>query len=79
MGECIVPAVFVQRAVFNGSYGFLPIVTGFQIGSFDNATTGKAEHAWIQIGQRLCQVFTHAVLAFLPGIDGEQGYVFEVQ
>ena len=40
MGKGILPAIFVQWTVFYRPHGFLPVITGFEIRTFNDATTG---------------------------------------
>jgi len=74
--EGIMPTVFIQWPVFNGTDGFLPIVPGFQVCTFHNAPTGETEDARLKIGQGLGQILAHAILTSLPRVDREQGNVF---
>ena len=58
MFEGVVPAVFIQRAVFNRAYGILPLVTGFKTVPLDDTTTGETEYARVKVIKGLCVVFT---------------------
>ena len=56
VGKGIVPAVFVERTVFDGTYGVFPLIAGVQVGSFHNASTGESEHTGMGVGKSLCEV-----------------------
>ncbi len=70
--EGVMPAVLVQGTVLNGAYTVLPLVTGGEVGTLNNTTTGKTEHARMHVEEGLCQILTHAVLTTFPCVGGEQ-------
>ena len=74
----IVPPVLVQRTVFHRANGVLPIITGGQISTLDNATARKTEHTRLGVGQGLRQILTQTVFASLPCIYWEKGHMFQV-
>ncbi len=55
-----------------------PLVARFQVGAFHDAAPGETEHARTHVVQGLCQVLAHPVLMSHPGVDGEEGDVFQV-
>ena len=71
------PTILVQRTVLNGAHRILPLIACIEICAFDNASAREAEHSRMQVGQGLCQVATHTVLAVLESVDGEQRYMFQ--
>ena len=71
--EGVFPAVLVQRTVLHRTDGVLPLVARVERGALDDAAAREAEHAGVQVFQRLGQVLAHAVLTLLIGIDREEG------
>ena len=71
VGECIVPAVLVERTVLYWANSVLPLVASLKIGTLYNTSARETEHTWMHIEKSLCQVFAHAVLAALPSIGRE--------
>ena len=78
MGKSILPAIFVQWTVFYRAHGFLPVITGFEIRTFNDATTGKTENSRMNIRQSLRKVFAKTVLMPLPCIDREKRNMLQV-
>ena len=70
--EGVVPTVFVEFAVFNGTHGVFPLITALQIRAFHDTAAGEPENAWLHIAQRLRQILAHTVFASHPSIDGEE-------
>ena len=73
----ILPAVFVHGAVLHGAYRVLPLIACLQVGTLNDASARKAEHARVHVGQCLSQVGPHAVLAVFECFYGEEAYVLE--
>ena len=78
MGKGILPTIFVQWTVFYRPHGFLPVITGFEIRTFNDATTGKTENSRMNIRQSLRKVFAKTVLMPLPSIDREKRNMLQV-
>ena len=78
MFEGVVPAVFIQRAVFNRTYGILPLVTGFKTVTLDDTTTGETEYARVKVIKGLCEVGTQTILTSFPSIHREQGDMIHI-
>ena len=78
MFEGVVPAVFIQRAVFNRAYGILPLVTGFKTVTLDDTTTGETEYAGVKVIKGLCKVGTQTILTSFPSIHREQGDMIHI-
>ncbi len=72
------PAVFVDRAVFNRADSVFPLVASVEVGAFDNAAAGEAEDAGFEVGEFLGEVDAEAVFMTLPCLFGEKRYVLEV-
>ena len=45
MGKCVVPAVFIDRTVFNGAYCVFPLIAGGKVCTLDDAAAGETEHS----------------------------------
>ena len=78
MGKSVLPTVLVQRPVFYRTHRFLPVITGIQISTFHNATTGKTEDSRMDICQSLCQVLAKSVFMSFPRIDREKRDMLQV-
>ena len=76
--ESIVPAVFVERTVFNRTYRILPLITIRKQRAFYDTATREAEYAWMHIIQGLSQIFAHAILATFPSVDREEADVLYI-
>ena len=63
---------------FYRPHGFLPVITGFEIRTFNDATTGETEDSRMNIRQSLRKVFAKTVLMSLPSIDREKGNMLQV-
>ena len=76
--EGVVPAVLVERTVLHGAYGVLPLVAGRQVCTLHDTAAGEAEHAGVEVLQRLCHIHAEPVLVSFVGLDGEEADVLEV-
>ena len=72
LGECIVPAVHVYRAVLNRTYAVLPLVALFKGGALHYAASGKAQYAGLELSQCCGYVGTQTVLVIVVSVNGEQ-------
>ena len=78
MLEGIIPAVFIQRTVFDRTYRVLPLIAGFKTVAFDDAATGETEYTGVEVVKGLRQVGTQTILTSFPSVDGEEGDVVHV-
>jgi len=74
MGEGVVPAVLVEGAVLHLTDAVFPLVAGCQVGAFDDAAAGEAEHAGMEVLEVFHQVGTQTV----PVVGGEEADMVEV-
>ena len=78
MGKGILPTIFVQWTVLYRPHEFLTVIKGFEIRTFNDATTGETEASRMNIRQSLRKVFAKTVLMSLPSIDREKGNMLQV-
>ena len=78
MCESIVPAVFVQRSVFYRTYRVLPLISAFEICSFNDTSAWESEHTRFHVVESLCEILAHAVFVSLPCVFREKTHVFQI-
>ena len=78
MSEGIVPTVLVERTVLYRTYSVLPVVAGRKVCTLDDTSAWEAEHTWLKLFERLCEILAHAVLMSLIRIHREERHVLQV-
>ena len=78
MAECIVPTVFIHRAVLNRANGVFPLIARVHVCSLYDTASGETEHTRLEAGKFLHEVFSQSVLTTLPCVCGEKGKVLKV-
>ena len=74
VGECVVPAVFVEGTVFHRAHRVFPLIARGQIGALHDATAGEAEDARMQV----FEVFHEVGAQSVPVVFGEERHVVKV-
>src|SRR4029077_8738987 len=77
--EFVVPAIDEGSPFRNIAHRGLPAIARRQQAAFDDAASGEAKKAGVQIVEQLDQVFAQSVRAVLPSVHGEERHHVKIE